>query len=157
MQEVVGRSEVGAQRAQASGDVVLIDVEIERGGEILELALISRAVELARAFVEQIGGELRKTRLVVGIERRAAAKRDAGRNHRNAVVFDQPGGDPARALDLLDGDGTGLEGTEQRQRGHNQNKGDEARHWLHHEVGPGISTPVTAISSWMTRCAAAST
>src|SRR6185437_5218446 len=142
---------IGGDGAQARIHIVRAGVEIERGGEILELTLEGLAVERAGALVEQVGGERGKPRLPGGIERRATAEARNKRHHRQAVILDQPSGDAAGAGDLLHLGRRGCRHrSEQQQRG-----GERGKLGTHaHEVGSGSSTPVTAISLLMTRRAA---
>src|SRR6185312_13212979 len=84
-----------------------------------------------------------------------AAECRAHRHDRYRMIFDQPGGDALLAFHLFDGDGTRGQ-NERDQSGDGQRRGAKSES-KRHDVGPGMSTPVTAISSWITALAAART
>ena len=103
--ELAGAVEIARQRAQAAGKEIAFGVKRNLDRLLVEGALESLAVEVARTFVEQPREHRRCARLAFGIARAAAAKGEFGSDDRHGVVLDEPSVYAARRGDLADVDG----------------------------------------------------
>ena len=129
------------EHAHRAVDRVAAAAEAHLGAGVVETVLEGVAVEIAGALVEQPGHQIDQPFLAGRILGVAAAKGEAHRDDRNRIVLDQPGGDAAVRLDLLDGDrGASRQQRRQRQeddgqqcRGNDRREPDPAK--LVHHLG----------------------
>ena len=96
MQQVERLVAVLVERAQRAAEIVAADAEAELDGVVFQPLVIGLAVEIAGAFVEQVGGEIGGAGLVGGVLAGAAVKGVIERDQRHRLLAHQPGLDAGR-------------------------------------------------------------
>jgi len=90
------------QRTQRAVECVAANLKAELDGVIFQPFMKGLAVQLAGAFVEQIGGEMRCPGLVGVILAGSAMESVILRDQRHRLLAHKPGFDPRRTHDLFD-------------------------------------------------------
>src|SRR5688572_24792228 len=143
-----------AQEARAAGEIVEPGREAELDAAIRHAFLEGLRIDVARAFVEQAGGELRDAFLADRVVARAALEAERHRDDRVDVVLDQPDLDAAVALDRLDVE-------RQRPARNDQQAGEDEKTrdhgWAASCAGLGNRMPVTEFAGLKIWAATAST
>src|SRR3974390_129824 len=90
----------GAERAE---EAVAPDLEPQFDRVVFQALVEGAAVEIARALIEQIGGEIGGAGLLRAVLARAAVESKIERDQRGRLLAHEPGLDAGRADDRLDG------------------------------------------------------
>ncbi len=101
-QQVEGFVLVVLEHAQRAAEIIPRRTEAQLDGAAIETLVKGLGIEIARAFVEQIGDHVADAGLVGGILRRAAAEGIFHRDQRHGGVLHEPGLDAAGRNQTLD-------------------------------------------------------